>query len=127
MAATILILEDDPALQELLSEVLQDEGYTVIAAATLPHLLSEIPASVDLLISDILVELQPVGLDAINAVRKAFNRRVPAILCTGAANHVELYHEQIEAMGALVLHKPFSIDALLSTVNTALSPSNVCA
>ncbi len=29
MRATILVLEDDPVLQELLCEVLQDEGHDV--------------------------------------------------------------------------------------------------
>ena len=127
MAATILVLEDDPSLQELFCDVLEDEGHQVIAAATLPALLDRLPERPDLLISDVMVDLEPVGLDAIHAVRNAYHRRVPVILCTAAANHVEHYREQIERLQAVVLAKPFSIDNLIQTVNDALDPTPLCA
>jgi len=127
MAATILVLEDDPALQELLTEVLEDEGHSVVAADTLPRLLGQLPPRPDLLISDMLVDLQPVGLEAIQAVRNSTEQAVPAILCTAAATHVERYQEQIEHLGAVVLAKPFSIDGLLRAVNSALTAPRICA
>lgn len=128
MSATVMVLEDDPALQDLLCEVLQDEGHTVIAVATFAALVEHIPRKVDLLISDMLVDLRPIGLEAINAVREATKRPVPAILCTGAANHIETHHVEISQLGAFVLHKPFSIDGLINAVNAALQPiPNVCA
>lgn len=127
MVATILVLEDDPALQELLCEVLVDEGHHVVAADTLPALLGQMPSAPDLLISDMLVDLQPVGLAAIEAVRRSSERTVPAILCTAAQTHVERYQAQIDHLGAVVLAKPFSIDALLRTVNNALATRAVCA
>jgi CheY-like chemotaxis protein len=123
MAATILVLEDDPTLQELFCDVLEEEGHQVIAAATLPSLLEQLPERPDLLISDIMVDLKPVGIDAITAVRSAYPGRIPAILCTAAANHVERYREQIERLEAVVLAKPFSIDHLIQTVNVALEPA----
>ena len=127
MAAMILVLEDDPALQELLCEVLQDEGHDVVAAGTLPGLLDQLPMTADLLISDILVDLEPVGLDAIHAVRRTMDPFVPAILCTGAAHQVERFQEQIDGLGAVVLNKPFSIDSLLGAVNSALQSRALCA
>jgi CheY-like chemotaxis protein len=127
MAATILVLEDDLTLRELFCDVLEDEGHQVIAAATLPSLLEQLPERPDLLISDIMVDLEPVGIEAINAVRNAYERRVPAILCTAAANHVERYREQIEGLDAVVLAKPFSIDNLIQTVNDAIAPTPLCA
>jgi two-component system phosphate regulon response regulator PhoB len=127
MPATILVLEDDPALQELLCEVLADEGYSVVAADTLPALLGRMPTSPDLLISDMLVDLQPVGLQAIAAVRSSTSREVPAILCTAAATHVERYRAEIDYLGAIVLAKPFNIDSLIHTVNTALTTRSLCA
>jgi len=127
MPATILVLEDDPALQELLCDVLQDEGHQVVAASTLPALLDRLPSRPDLLISDIMVDLQPVGLAAIDAVRSAYAQQVPAILCTAALTHVERYREEIERLEAVVLAKPFSIDGLLQAVENALSPKPLCA
>ena len=127
MAATILVLEDDPALQELLCEVLVDEGHAVIAASTLPGLIDQLPAAPDLLISDILVDLEPVGIDAITTIRGMFDYALPAILCTAAANHVERLQDEIDMLQAVVLPKPFSIDSLIGAVNTALGPRSVCA
>lgn len=126
MAATILVLEDDPALQELLCDVLQDEGHQVVAAATLPALLDRLPSRPDLLISDIMVDLQPVGLDAIGAVRSAYAQPVPAILCTAAMTQVEHFREQIEHLEAVVLAKPFSIEGLIQAVDNALGPKSLC-
>lgn len=127
MAATILVLEDDLALQELLCDVLQDEGHEVVAASTLPALLERLPSRPDLFISDIMVDLQPVGLEAIGMVRNAYARQVPAILCTAAATHVERFREQIEHLEAVVLAKPFSIDGLIQAVDNALAPKPLCA
>ncbi len=127
MAATILVLEDDLALQELLCDVLQDEGHQVVAASTLPALLERLPSRPDLLISDIMVDLRPVGLEAIDAVRSAYARQVPAILCTAATTHVERFREQIERLDAVVLTKPFSIEGLIQAVDNALSAKPMCA
>jgi len=127
MAATILVLEDDRALQELFCEVLEDEGYSVVAAETLTSLLDQMPAKADLLISDMLFDLKPLGLDAISTVRSLIDRSVPAILCTAAASHVERYQEQIDRLGAVVLAKPFTIEGLLHAVSDALAPKPVCA
>jgi DNA-binding NtrC family response regulator len=74
-----------------------------------------------------MVEQQPVGIDAISAVRNAYEVHLPAILCTAAANHVERYRDQIEQLEAVVLAKPFSIDHLIQTVNDALDPTTLCA
>jgi two-component system, NtrC family, response regulator HydG len=127
MAAMILVLEDDPALQELLRDVLQDEGHQVVAASTLPALLASLPSRPDLLISDILVDQQPVGLDAIKAVRNAYAQPIPAILCTAAATIVEQHQDQITTLRAIVLAKPFSIDGLLQAVENALGPNAISA
>ncbi len=127
MAATILVLEDDAALRELLCEVLQDEGHNVVTATTLPGLLNQMPPTPDLLISDMLFDLQPIGLEAISAVRSSAQRSLPAILCTAATTYLERFQEQIDCLGAVVLSKPFTIDGLLHAVNAALDPRPVCA
>lgn len=121
MAPTILVLEDDSALRDLLCEVLQEEGYRVVAASTLSNLIEAVPPQVDLLISDVLVDLEPVGIDAIHAVRELGHTNVPTILCTGATKQIEYYQEQILQLGAVVLPKPFTIDGLLQAVESALA------
>jgi len=73
-----------------------------------------------------MVDLEPVGLDAIDAVRSAYAQQVPAILCTAASTHVERFRDQIERLEAVVLAKPFSIEGLLQAVDNALGPKPIC-
>ncbi len=125
MRATILVLEDDPVLQELLQEVLQDEGHAVTVVATLTELVERMPPTVDLLISDILVDMRPIGLEAIDIVRQTLGQPIPTILCSGAANHIETHRERIDQFGATVIHKPFSIDHLIAAVDEALDGRDI--
>ena len=123
MRATILLLEDDVVLQDLLREVLQDEGYQVVAADNLPHLLEAAPEHADLLVTDLLVDFQMVGLQAIQAVRQTIGADLPALICTAARRQLEMLEGEIAQLRAQVLHKPFTIDELVDAVGEALRPS----
>lgn len=120
MSATILVLEDDQALQNLLCEVLQDEGYQVVAADTLPALLSVAPQQADLLITDLLIDFQPVGLKAIQDVRRVTRAGLPALICTAAQKQTDGLQPEIAQLQAHLLHKPFTIDDLVNSVSRAL-------
>lgn len=122
MSATILLLEDDAALQDLLREVLQDEGYHVVAADSLSSLLEAAPKHADLLITDLLVDFQMVGLQAIAGIRQIVHTNLPALICTAAQKQLEVLQPEIERLQAKVLHKPFTIDELVDAVSRALSP-----
>lgn len=123
MSVTILLLEDDAVLQELLREVLQDEGYTVVAAETLVELMRVAPKHVDLLITDLLVDFQAVGLTAIEHVRQVTRPDLPALICTAAQKQIESLQPEIERLHARILEKPFTIDDLVSSVNQMLVAS----
>lgn len=124
MSATILLLEDDAVLQDLLREVLQDEGYTVVAAESLTQLLAAVPQHVDLLITDLLVDFQMVGLNAIEQVRRITRSDLPALICTAAQKQIETLQPEIERLNAHILEKPFTIDDLVSSVNHMLVGSH---
>lgn len=123
MSATVLILEDDPVLQDLLREVLEDEGYRVVAADTLPALLDMAPAQAQLLITDLMVNFELVGLQAIKRVRQALHPQLPALICSAAQRQFEQLRPEIDQLGAKVLAKPFTIDELLSAVSQSLKPA----
>jgi CheY-like chemotaxis protein len=123
MSATILVLEDDTVLQALLCEVLEDEGFHVVAADTLPALVAAAPAHADLLISDLLVNFEPVGLDAIRRARQLISPALPCVICTAAQKQIEAFQPEIERLGAHVLPKPFTIDELIATVMRVLKPA----
>jgi DNA-binding NtrC family response regulator len=120
MSATILLLEDDEVLQDLLREVLQDEGYTIVAAKSLDELLHVTPQHVDLLITDLLVDFQTVGLNAIEQVRQVTRPELPALICTAAQKQIASLQPEIERLHARILEKPFTIDDLVSSVNHML-------
>ena len=127
MSATILVLEDDATLQELLCEVLQDEGYSVVAAESLPKLLDAVPAHADLLITDLLVDFHAVGLEAIETVRRITRPNLPALICTAAQQQLDPLQPEIARLNAQLLHKPFTIDELVEAVSHALAPATSSA
>lgn len=122
MSATILVLEDDPVLQDLLREVLEDEGYQIIAAESLPALLEIAPSNAHLLITDLLVNFELVGLKAIKQIRQQTRAELPVLICSAAQKHYEQARPEIEQLGARLLAKPFTIDELVGAVSHALKP-----
>lgn len=125
MSATILVLEDDPVLQDLLREVLEDEGYHIVAADSLPELLKIAPAHAELLITDLLVNFELVGLHAIRQIRHKLGRQLPALICSAAQKQIERHQPEIDQLSARVLAKPFTIDELVTVVGQALKHTTV--
>lgn len=124
MTATILVLEDDAVLRCLLCEVLQDEGHQVVATGSLPAMLSEAPRDADLLITDLMLSAEEQGLQAIATIRNVTRPGLPALICTGAMQHVERLRPEIDRLGVQLLEKPFTIDDLLALVNHVLYPNH---
>lgn len=120
MPATILVLEDDRVLRDLLCEVLIDEGHKVVAADSLPQLLASMSAQPDLLITDLFFNAQLGGLHAIEEVRTMLNTQLPALICTAAQTEVPALKSEIERLGAHLLFKPFTLDELVEHVDGAL-------
>lgn len=123
MSATILVLDDDAVIRDLISEVLQDEGFHVVGAESLPELVRVAPRNADLLITDFWLHSEALGLRAIEQVRQVTRSDLPAIICTAALNEVEDRHKEIVRLNAHLLLKPFTIDEFLDTVNRALKPA----
>jgi DNA-binding response OmpR family regulator len=120
MAAKILVVDDDPNLLMLLSDLLQLQGYEVETAGSgylaLTMLKTMIP---DLLISDVAMP----GLDGYGLVEQLRNHprfaQMPILfvsaLCSGADRHAGL------SQGAdAYLCKPFEPEVLISTVEQLL-------
>lgn len=118
--STLLLVEDDQDLRDLLTDMLQIMGHDVRAA---PNGLEALRAIDDerpqLVISD--VEM-PV-LDAQAMIYRMFvenlgRENVPVILMSGSAR----LRDVGEAVGTpYALHKPFQADALQKLVNRALT------
>jgi len=122
MSTTIVVLEDDAVLQELLCEVLQDEGFQVIPASSLSQLLAAPPKQADLLITDLLINTDVAGINAIRQVRQATRANLPAVVCTAAIKQVDELRPVLNQLGARVVTKPFNIQELIDVINATLKP-----
>ena len=115
---TILIVDDEPNYQIVLTELLKDEGYEVFTAdsglAGLPLVLS---TDLDLVLTD----MKMPGMDGIEflAKIKEYNRELPVILITAYAE-VEKAVEAMRLGAFTYLAKPFSNQQLLASVTKAI-------
>ena len=122
MAKTILLVDDDPMVLNILCDLLRQCGYTVIAAGEASAALAESGrgTSIDLVITD----YQMAGMNGLEFLHE-FRRRhptVPAIMLTG---HRSLEgHQDAAGLGATAyLHKPFRSRELMRVVAGALGDS----
>ncbi|SAL47284.1 sensor kinase/response regulator fusion protein [Caballeronia humi] len=117
--ATILVVEDDPDVRELVIEVLSELNFTVLHAFDGPSGLKALMSDtrIDLLISD-------VGLPGMNGrqmVDAARSKR-PALRVLFTTGYTELASAQGELLdeGMQMITKPFSIEAIVNRVQGLL-------
>ena len=114
--ATILVVEDEPPIRELLTELLLDEGYDVLSApdgiAALEILAGRLP---DLLITDAMMP----GLDGSGLVRRMRadprTAAVPVLLISAVPRPAS-----VDLDGVGFLPKPFDLDRLLREIEARL-------
>ena len=117
---TILVIDDEPLVRMLVTDVLRELGYAAIEAADgragLKILKSA--ARIDLLITDIGL---PGGMDGGQLAEEARKLRpaVKVLFITGFAEKAAVSHGHIEA-GMSLLTKPFAMEALASRVKALL-------
>ena len=111
-ARTVLVVEDDPAIRELVADLLLDEGYAVLQAEDgrqAIRLAHEHAPSV------IMVDQMLPGLTGLEVLEQLHaqrtTRHIPVILVSGLPQSLAADHRADR-----VLAKPFDIDALLAHV-----------
>ncbi len=112
---TVLIVEDDPAVRALVSEVLNELGYAFIEAgqATDAVPILESAQRIDLLISD-------VGLPGMNGrqlaeIARQLRPELKVLFITGYAEHAAVRAGFLDT-GMELITKPFAFDHLTSKV-----------
>jgi DNA-binding response OmpR family regulator len=111
----ILIVDDEPAVADVIEAVLRDEGYTVaVARDGARGLMLAREWAPDLILMDVLLP----GLDGGTAIRvlkgESATASIPIIAMSAARTILAHSHDLDDADGALA--KPFDIDALLAQV-----------
>jgi CheY-like chemotaxis protein len=119
-SATILLVDDDEVLLQTLAAVLQEHGFGVTTAASVPEALKLITAgSYDVLLSDLHMPGRGDGLTVVSAMRHANPNAVTMLFSAfpemdAAAQAILLQTDQI-------LVKPMNIPALIEAIEQRLA------
>lgn len=117
---TILVVEDEPTVRLLVTDVLAELGYTAIEAADsaggLGILVSD--ARIDLLISDVGLPGGMNGRQMADAAR-AKRPELKVLFITGYAENAMLKSGELD-VGMSVMTKPFAVDTLAARISELL-------
>ncbi|NBA96592.1 response regulator transcription factor [Pseudomonas sp. R5(2019)] len=116
--STILIIDDEYLIAEILGMALEDEGYEVVKAANGAKGLELIEqAQPHLVITDYMMPVMN-GLEFAQKLRQS-DQRVPIILMSGAqANQF-----RDDPLFAAVFDKPFRTEDIIATVRSFIQPA----
>lgn len=111
---SVLVVDDDPAIRQYITDALEESGYRVRAASDGGSALAAVERSrPDLILLD--VRMPGInGWDVLNELRSAAGPHCPIVIMTGQ------YEGQDQALGSGAqgyLAKPFELDDLLESVD----------
>jgi DNA-binding NtrC family response regulator len=122
-SCSILVIDDEPALREILSRVLVDAGHRVTGAGNGMEASKALAAETfDVVLTDVIMP-EKDGMQVISELRKKFPGT--RIIAMSGGGHVsrDQYLKIAKGLGAhAVLEKPFANQQLLATIE-GLVPS----
>lgn len=122
---SILVVDDEKDIRELIADILRDEGHTVRLAANSDDCMAEINAEPPaLMILDIwLKDSRMDGIDILKTVKRD-NPDVPVVIISGHGN-IEIAVAAIKQGAYDFIEKPFNIDQLMVVVTRAMETSRL--
>ncbi|MHC4860673.1 MAG: hybrid sensor histidine kinase/response regulator, partial [Planctomycetota bacterium] len=124
---TILLVEDEMAVRDLVEEVLESEGHTVLAvscAETALEVCDNYHEPIDLLLTDVVLRGMN-GADLADQMT-ARKRDVKVLFMSGYTDDV-IAHRGVLPPDVAFIAKPFSPESLLATVREVLEPTSEAA
>jgi two-component system nitrogen regulation response regulator NtrX len=121
----ILIVDDERDIRELVSDILEDEGYATRVAGNSDDCMREVIASQPaLMILDIwLKDSQMDGIDILKTIKKDYPE-VPVVIISGHGN-IEIAVAAIKQGAYDFIEKPFNIDQLMVVIRRAMETSRL--
>jgi signal transduction histidine kinase/CheY-like chemotaxis protein len=119
--ATILLVEDEPAVREIAGEILRGLGYRVLDAADgeeALHVFGAHAAAVDLLLTDVVLPGALRGRDVAERI-SAVRPEVRVLFMSGYTENSIVHHGRLDA-GVQLISKPFKRDQLARKVAQVL-------
>ena len=118
MSDKILVVDDEPRVIRLVSEVLKAMGYQVIAASSGKSAVEMVAVEQpDLVLLDILLPQGPDGYEVCRRIREFSD--VPVIMLTAKAQEMDMLHG-FDVGADDYLTKPFSAKELVARVKAVL-------
>ena len=118
---TVLLVEDEPALRQLASLVLEELGYTVLEASNGREALRVVEKrngqGIDLLLTDVVMP-QMGGKELADRIRAA--RPDTKVLFSSGYTEEAIVHHGVLNDGVAFLHKPYTPDILARKVREVL-------
>ena len=115
-AKRVLVVDDEPDVRSMYSDVLADAGFDVMAASSGEECLKTLNAAdgrFDLVLLDVLLPEQ-TGYDVLDVIRAAWSE-LPVVLVSGKVD--KLTRNALDALGAAeFLEKPVAPEVLVETV-----------
>ena len=123
--SSILIVDDEKDIRELIGDILKDEGFSIRLAANSDDCMSEINAEPpSLMILDIwLKDSRMDGIDILKSVKRD-NPDIPVVIISGHGN-IEIAVAAIKQGAYDFIEKPFNIDQLMVVVSRAMETSRL--
>lgn len=117
-AFTVLVIEDEDFISNMISRSLKEEGYQVIVTSDLKSSLIVLDTgAIDLVISDVMLPFTG-GLDVVDYIREHDDiMATPVILVTGMDKDVL---EASSVRANFILPKPFDMNDLVDKVDELL-------
>jgi two-component system, NtrC family, nitrogen regulation response regulator NtrX len=125
MAADILIVDDEADIRELVSGILEDEGYSTRSAGNSDEALAAVSARrPNLLFLDIWLQGSKLdGLQLLDAVKEQ-HPELPVVMISGHGN-IETAVSAIKRGAYDFIEKPFKADRLVLVADRALEASQL--
>ena len=126
MQQTILVVDDEKAIRNGLKDLLEDEGYQVMLAASGEECLSLFFGDNEHVVSAVLLDIWLPKIDGIEVLRnlKQLHPHLPVIMISGHAN-IETAVTATKDGAYHFVEKPFSEETLLLTLGNALHQSKL--
>jgi CheY-like chemotaxis protein len=112
----VLIVDDDVDVRESLTEILQDHGYTAVAASNGREALERLHASPALpcvILLDLMMPVMDGRQFRVLQMQDAQLERIPVLILSAQTNMLETVQD-LKAMASL--KKPIDLRALLSAI-----------
>ena len=116
-AKRVAVVEDDPGVRSYVRELLESQGYTVVAFSNPTEALELPPDSYDLLVTDVVMQ----GMNGVEMLERLRMQRpeLKVIFMSGYPDRLQQLSQRIPA-GSLIA-KPFAPGVLLAAVQRTLA------